>query len=86
MTDGEPTAMSDPVRIERTKLTAGYVNAAAGSLLTAGVVAPIAAALWGFGPSGSVSALTLVTWATIFLAMSVAAHAAARYILRGVEP
>ena len=45
---------------ERTKLTATYLNTAATGFLGAGVVAPIAAAVFGLtGPGSPVSTLTL---------------------------
>ena len=72
---------------ERTKLTATYLNTAAGSLFTAGVVAPIAAAVFGVtGPAGHVPTLTLGLGALIFLCASIALHAAARYVLKGLRP
>ena len=72
---------------ERTKLTATYLNTAAGSLFTAGVVAPIAAAVFGVtGPAGHVPTLTLGLGALIFLCASIALHAAARYVLKGLKP
>ena len=52
--------MTDPVAIERVKLTAAYLNTAAGGLFTTGVVAPFAAAVFGVtGAAGPLSALTL---------------------------
>ncbi|KMO19533.1 hypothetical protein [Methylobacterium platani] len=72
---------------ERTKLTAAYLNTAAGSLFTAGVVAPIVAAVFGVtGPSGGVPTLTLGLGAMIFLCASIALHAAARYVRKGLKP
>ncbi|GJE58982.1 hypothetical protein [Methylobacterium trifolii] len=76
-----------PVRIERIKLTANDLNTAAGGLFTAGVVAPLAAAVFGVtGPAGGLSALTLVLGVAIFLCASVALHAAARLVPKGLGP
>lgn len=75
------------VKTERIKLTAAYLNTMAGGFFTAGVAAPIAAAVFGIsGPAGNLSALTVTVGALIFLAGSLALHAAARYILKGLEP
>ena len=72
---------------ERTKLTAAYLNTAAGGLFTAGVVAPLVAAVFGIaGPIGGASALTLLLGVTIFLMASAALHAAARSVLKGLKP
>ena len=71
---------------EQRKLTAAYLNTAAGGLFTAGVVAPLVAAVFGIsGPSGGPSALTLVIGVAIFLGASGAVHWVARTILRGMQ-
>ncbi len=44
---------------ERTKLTATCLNPVAGGLLTAGIVAPLVAAVFGLGTGPHLSALTL---------------------------
>lgn len=73
---------TNAVRQERTKLTASYLNTIAGSLFTAGVAAPIAAAVFGFAGAGArIDALTLVLGSAIFLACSVILHIAARALL-----
>jgi hypothetical protein len=75
------------VRNEQAKLTANYLNAAAGSFFAAGVVAPLAAAVFGLTGAGSpVGTLTLAMGAMIFFVVSVALHFAARYVLRGLKP
>ena len=72
---------------ERVKLTAGYLNTAAGACLTAGVIAPTAAAIFGFGSSVLiVSPLTLAVGMATFLVMSIGLHAAARFVLKGLRP
>ena len=74
---------TDPVGQERTKLTASYLNTIAGSLVTAGVAAPIAAAVFGFAGAGTrIDALTLVLGSAIFLGCSVILHIAARALLK----
>jgi hypothetical protein len=73
------------IRNERTKLTATYLNTAAGGLFTAGVVAPLAAAVFGVTEAGGhISALTLAIGVTIFLGASLSLHAAARAVLKGL--
>jgi hypothetical protein len=74
------------VRNERTKLTATYLNTAAGGLFTAGVVAPLVAAVFGLGTGPHLSALTLVLGIAIFLAASGSLHLAARTVLKGLKP
>ncbi len=75
------------VHNEQTKVTAGYLNAAASAFFGAGVVAPLAAAVFGLtGPGLPVSTLIIVTGATIFLGVSIGFHLAARYVLRGLKP
>ena len=65
------------VQNERAKLTANYLNAAAGSCLAAGVIAPLAAAVFRLTGAGSaISALTLAVGVLIFLFVSVAVHLA----------
>lgn len=72
---------------ERTKLTATYLNTAAGGLFTAGVVAPLVAAVFGLGAAaGNLRALTLVLGVAIFLLASGALHLAARTVLKGLKP
>ncbi|WP_027170622.1 hypothetical protein [Methylobacterium sp. 10] len=75
------------VRTERVKLTATYLNTAAGGLFTAGVVAPTAAAVFGVTASGShIGPLTLLLGVAIFLGCSVGLHAMARMVLKGLKP
>ncbi|WP_407518754.1 hypothetical protein [Methylobacterium oryzisoli] len=72
---------------EQTKLTAGYLNAGASAFLAAGVVAPIAAAVFGVtGPGGPVPTLTIVIGVSMFLVGSILLHLAARYLLRSLRP
>lgn len=75
------------VHNERIKLTAAYLNTAAGGLFTAGVVAPLVAAVFSLGnAAGNLSALTLVLGIAIFLLASGALHLAARTVLKALKP
>lgn len=75
------------IRTERVKLTAAYLNTAAGGLFTAGVVAPIAAAAFEVTTSGAqITPLTLLLGVMIFLARHVGLHALARMVLKGLMP
>ncbi|RVU21135.1 hypothetical protein [Methylobacterium oryzihabitans] len=75
------------VHNERTKLTATYLNTAADGMVTAGVIAPLAAAAFGVsGASGHLPTLTLALGVLIFLFGSIALHAPARYVLKGLKP
>ena len=77
----------DPVRQVRTQLMASYLNTIAGSLFTAGVAAPIAAAVFGFTGAGArIDALPLVLGSAIFLACSVILPVAARALLKKLSP
>lgn len=81
---GEPDDKA--VHNERAKTTASYLNAAAGTCLGAGVVAPIAAAFFGVaGSTGPVPTLTLASGIAIFLLVSLGLHAAARFVLRSLR-
>jgi len=44
--------MNKTVRNERRKLTASWLNAIATALMAAGVFAPVASQIYGFGPIG----------------------------------
>lgn len=79
-----PEADAKLVRNERAKLTAAYLNAAAGTALGAGVIAPLVAALYGV-PGGTAGPLTLALGLTMFFAVSVLLHVWARYMLRGLK-
>lgn len=75
------------IQNERAKLTVGYLNAAAGSCFTAGVVAPLAAALFGVtGPGSAIPALSLGLGVLIFFMVSVGFHILGRYVLKGLKP
>lgn len=85
MADAAPSeADAKLVRNERSKLTAGYLNAAAGTALGAGVIAPLVAAFYGVS-GGAVSPLTLAVGLTMFFAVSVFLHVLAKRNLRGLR-
>ena len=71
---------------ERLKLTANYLNTAAGTCFAAGVVAPFAAFTFGFSGGGTASTLTFGLGVATFLLASGALHLAARSILKGLRP
>ena len=89
MTDNADKAFSDRAKLvanERAKLTAAYLNAAAAGLFTAGVVAPLVAAIFGLSTAASnLPPLTLVFGIAIFLVASGALHSAARTVLKGLR-
>ena len=76
----------DPVRQERTKLTANALNTAATSSFTIGVLAPTAAAFYNVGAADRVPVFVLAIGAGVWLCCAVALHLAARYVLRGLRP
>ena len=85
MTESDP--VQKIVQNERVKLTASYLNSGAGAFFAAGVVAPLAAAVFGLtGTASSVPTLTLAFGALIFFIVSVSLHVAARYVLKGLKP
>ena len=82
-----PLDLSDNVRNEQTKATAVYFNTIAGAFFAAGVIAPVAAFVFGVLGSGDrAPTLTLGIGVLIFLLASVAAHFAARRVLRRLRP
>jgi hypothetical protein len=74
------------VQNERTKLTANYLNTAASGFFGAGVIAPLAAAVFGLtGADSPVSTLTLIIGVLIFFGVSIGLHIAARFVLKGLK-
>lgn len=86
MSADDDAAARKLVANERTKLTATYLNTAGGGLFTAGVVAPLVAAVFGLGTGPHLSVLTLVLGIAIFLGASGSLHLAARTVLKGLKP
>lgn len=65
--------MNKTVRNERRKLTASWLNTIATALMTAGVFAPVASQIYGFGSSRADETLIFISSA-ICVAMSVGLH------------
>ena len=76
--------MNKTVRNERLKLTASWFNAIATALLAAGLFAPAASQIYGFGSNRVDQTLVLVSSA-VCLAVSVRLHLMGRQLLGGLE-
>lgn len=80
----KPTTRSVLIANERTKLTATYVNAIAGSIFTVGGLAPIFAVLYTSSPPGLpvplIVGLAVICWIT-----SAILHYAARRYLKELQ-
>jgi hypothetical protein len=76
--------MNKTVRNERRKLTAAWFNTIATALMAAGVFAPAASQIYGFGPSRVDQTLVLVS-STVCLAVSLILHFSGRQVLGGLE-
>lgn len=70
---------------EQTKLLATALNAAAGSCVTVGVLAPMAATFYSLGGSTAVSLRTIVIGVIFWLGVAIALHLGARRVLRGLK-
>lgn len=70
---------------EQTKLTANAFNSAATSCFTMGVLAPLAAAFYNFGPTRA-SSLTIGAGVAIWLAAATVLHYHGRRLLGGLQP
>jgi ACR3 family arsenite efflux pump ArsB len=70
---------------ERTKLTANAFNTIATSCVTVGVVAPLAAVFYNFGPN-AVPVRTVVLGVVIWLVIAIVAHYNARLHLGRLRP
>ena len=74
-----------PSEIEKRKLFANWLSGASGSCLTAGVIAPIAAAIYmpnQTQASGLIIGIGVICW----LSAAVALHLFARIVLEGLDP
>jgi hypothetical protein len=76
--------MNKTVRNERRKLTASWFNTIATALLAAGLFAPAASQIYGFGWNRVDQTLVLVSSA-VCLAVSVGLHLMGRQLLGGLE-
>jgi len=72
--------MNKTVRNERRKLTGSWFNALATALMAAGVFAPAASQIYGFGSNRADQTLVLVSSA-VCLAVSLILHLAGRQVL-----
>ena len=68
---------------ERTKLSANALDRASTACLTVGIVAPIAAYLYGVS---TVSGWTLLAVCYVWLAVAAGLHLLARYVLGRLDP
>jgi hypothetical protein len=76
--------MNKTVRNERRKLTASWLNTIATALMAAGVFAPAASQIYGFGPSRVDQTLVPIS-STVCLAVSLILHFSGRQALGGLE-
>jgi hypothetical protein len=76
--------MNKTVRNERRKLTASWLNAIATALVAAGVFAPVASQIYGFGSNRADQTLVLAS-SSVCLAVSLILHLVGRQVLGGLE-
>jgi hypothetical protein len=76
--------MNKTVRNERRKLTASWLNAIATALVAAGVFAPVASQIYGFGSNRADQTLVLISSA-VCVAVSLVLHLSGRQLLGGLE-
>jgi hypothetical protein len=76
--------MNKTVRNERLKLTASWLNTVATALMTAGVFAPAASQIYGFGANRADKTLVFVSSA-LCVAVSLTLHWIGRLLLGGLE-
>jgi hypothetical protein len=76
--------MNKTVRNERHKFTASWLNAVATALMAAGVFAPVAAQIYGFGSSRADVTQVFVSSA-VCVAVSLVLHLIGRHLLGGLE-
>jgi hypothetical protein len=76
--------MNKTVRNERRKLTASWFNAIATALMAAGVFAPAASQIYGFGLNRVDQTLVLAS-STVCVVLSLGLHLVGRQVLGGLE-
>ena len=76
--------MNKTVRNERLKLTASWLNAVATALMAAGVFAPVASQIYGFGSNRADKSLVLISSA-LCVTLSLGLHLIGRQLLGGLE-
>jgi hypothetical protein len=76
--------MNKTVRNERRKLTASWLNAVATALMAAGVFAPVASQIYGFGSNRADKSLVLIS-SVVCVTLSLGLHLTGRLLLGGLE-
>jgi hypothetical protein len=76
--------MNKTVRNERRKLTASWLNAVATALMAAGVFAPVASQIYGFGSNRADKSLVLIS-SVVCVTLSLGLHLTTRLLLGGLE-
>jgi hypothetical protein len=76
--------MNKTVRNERRKLTASWLNAVATALMAAGVFAPVASQIYGFGSNRADKSLVLIS-SVVCVTLSLGLHLIGRQLLGGLE-
>jgi hypothetical protein len=76
--------MNKTVRNERRKLTASWLNAVATALMAAGVFAPVASQIYGFGSNRTDKSLVLIS-SVVCVTLSLGLHLIGRQLLGGLE-
>jgi len=76
--------MNKTVRNERRKLTPSWFNTIATALLAAGLFAPAASQIYGFGSNRADKTLVFIS-STICVAVSLTLHWIGRQLLGGLE-
>jgi hypothetical protein len=73
------------IKNERVKLTATWLNTLAAATIVTGVLAPIAAFVFGLPASGAVSVRSFLFAAVAWLLSGIILHWVARYMLGSLE-
>jgi hypothetical protein len=73
------------IQNERVKLTATWLNTLAAATIVTGVLAPIAAFVFGLPASGAISVRTFLFAAVAWLLSGMILHWVARYVLGSLE-
>jgi hypothetical protein len=73
------------IQNERVKLTATWLNTLAAATIVTGVLAPIAAFVFGLPASGALSVRTFLFAAVAWLLLGMILHWVARYVLGSLQ-
>ncbi|MCJ2134027.1 hypothetical protein MKK69_08100 [Methylobacterium sp. J-026] len=77
--------MTDPVRVEQTKLLASALNTVATSCVTVGIATPLAGYIYNVSNFRTlVEPWVLLIGTTVWLSIAVSLHLGARRVLRGL--